>query len=202
MVLKDIVMRNRVASPIVLERILEYVVANSSTTISGTGIANTLSEEFQKVSPPTVYDYLRYFAEACICDKVSRYDIRGKRILSYEEKTYVCDPGFFHLKKNRVKEEYNYIVETICYNELIARGYQVYIGKTYKGEVDFIATKGEEKIYIQATYLLSDERVIEREFGAYEEIKDNYPKYVISMDHVPMSRDGVIHMSLIDFLMG
>lgn len=200
-VLKDIVMRNKVASPVVLERILEYVVANSSTTISGTGIANTLSEELQKVTPPTVYDYLRYFSEACICDKVSRYDIRGKRILSYEEKTYVCDLGFFHIKKNRVKDEYNYIVETICYNELIARGYQVYIGKTYKGEVDFIATKGEEKIYIQAAYLLSDEKVIEREFGAYEEIKDNYPKYVISMDRVPMSRDGVIHMSLIDFLM-
>ncbi len=200
-VLKDIVMRNKVASPVVLERILEYVVANSSTTISGTGIANTLSEEMQKVTPPTVYDYLRYFTEACICDKVSRYDIRGKRILSYEEKTYVCDLGFFHIKKNRVKDEYNYIVETICYNELIARGYQVYIGKTYKGEVDFIATRGEEKIYIQAAYLLSDEKVIEREFGAYEGIKDNYPKYVISMDRVPMSRDGVIHISLIDFLM-
>jgi len=200
-VLKDIVMRNKVASPVALERILEYVVANSSTTISGTGIANKLSEELQKVTAPTVYDYLRYFTEACICDKVSRYDIRGKRILSYEEKTYVCDLGFFHIKKNRVKDEYNYIVETICYNELIARGYQVYIGKTYKGEVDFIATKGDEKIYIQAAYLLSDEKVIEREFGAYEGIGDNYPKYVISMDRVPMSREGIIHMSLIDFLL-
>ena len=200
-VLKDIVMRNKVASPVVLERILEYVVANSSTTISGTGIVNSLSEEMQKVTAPTVYDYLRYFTEACICDKVSRYDIRGKRILSYEEKTYVCDLGFFHIKKNRVKDEYNYIVETICYNELIARGYQVYIGKTHRGEVDFIATKGDEKIYIQTAYLLSDEKVIEREFGAYEGIEDNYPKYVISMDRVPMSRNGVIHMSLVDFLM-
>lgn len=200
-VLKDIVMRNKVASPIAMERILEYVVANSSTTISGTGIANKLSEEIQKVTAPTVYDYLRYFTEACICDKVSRYDIRGKRVLSYEEKTYVCDLGFFHIKKNRVKDEYNYIVETICYNELIARGYQVYIGKTYKGEVDFIATKGEEKIYIQAAYLLSDEKVIEREFGAYDGIEDNYPKYVISMDRVPMSRNGVIHMRLVDFLL-
>lgn len=200
-VLKDIVMRNKVASPVALERILEYVVANSSTTISGTGIANKLSEEIQMVTAPTVYDYLRYFTEACICDKVSRYDIRGKRILSYEEKTYVCDLGFFHIKKNRVKDEYNYIVETICYNELIARGYQVYIGKTYKGEVDFIATKGEEKIYIQAAYLLSDEKVIEREFGAYDEIRDNYPKYVISMDRVPLSRNGIIHMNLMNFLL-
>ena len=130
-----------------------------------------------------------------------RYDIRGKKILAYEEKTYVCDLGFFQIKKNRVKDEYNYIVETICYNELISRGYNVYIGKTYKGEVDFIAEKGKEKFYVQAAYLLSDEAVIEREFGAYDAINDNYPKYVISMDKIQMSRDGIIHLNLSDFLM-
>lgn len=92
-------------------------------------------------------------------------------------------------------------METICYNELISRGYQVYIGKTYKSEVDFIATRGDEKIYIQAAYLLSDEKVIEREFGAYDSIKDNYPKYVISMDKLTLSRDGIIHMNLLDFLL-
>ncbi len=113
----------------------------------------------------------------------------------------MCDLGFFQLKKNRVKDEYNYIVETICYNELIARGYKVYIGKTYKGEVDFIATKGEEKFYVQAAYLLSDENVIRREFGAYDSIQDNYPKYVISLDRIMVERDGIIHMNLIDFLM-
>ena len=200
-VLKDIVMRNKVASPVALENVLEYVVANSSTTISGNAIAAALSDEKKTVSAPTIYDYLKYVSDACICDKVSRYDIRGKKVLAYEEKTYVCDLGFFHIKKNRVKDEYNYIVETICYNELISRGYQVYIGKTYKGEVDFIATRGEEKIYIQAAYLLSDEKVIEREFGAYDSIKDNYPKYVISMDKLTLSRDGIIHINLLDFLM-
>lgn len=200
-VLKDIVMRNKIASPVALEKILEYVVANSSTTISGVSISNAISDDNQKVSTPTVYDYLKYISEACICDKVQRYDIRGKKLLAFEEKTYVCDLGFFHIKKNRVKDEYNYIVETICYNDLIARGYNVYIGKTHKGEVDFIATKGEEKIYIQAAYLLSDEKVIEREFGAYDYVDDNYPKYVISMDKVPLSRNGIIHMNLIDFLM-
>lgn len=200
-VLKDIIMRNKVASPVTLEKVLEYVVANSSITISGNNISNTLNEQEQVISTPKVYDYLRYMEEACICDKVSRYDIRGKKVLAYEEKTYVCDLGFFHLKKNRVKEEYNYIVETICYNELISRGYQVYIGKTYKGEVDFIAQRGQEKFYVQAAYLLSDERVIEREFGAYQNIDDNYPKYVITMDRVPMSRDGIIHKNLVDFLL-
>ena len=194
-------MRNKVASPVALEKVLDYVVANSSTTISGNAIASSLTDENQAVSAPTVYDYLKYIVDACICDKVSRYDIRGKRLLAYEEKNYVCDLGFFHIKKNRVKDEYNYIVETICYNELIARGYQVYIGKTHKGEVDFIAQKNEEKFYIQAAYLLSDEHVIEREFGAYENINDNYPKYVITLDRVTLTRDGIIHKNLIEFLL-
>ena len=200
-VLKDIIMRNKIASPIMLEKVMEYVVANSSITLSGNNISNALNEKEQVISTPKVYDYLRYMEEACICDKVSRYDIRGKKVLAYEEKTYVCDLGFFRLKKNRVKDEYNYIVETICYNELISRGYKVYIGKTYKGEVDFIAEKGQEKFYVQAAYLLSDEQVIEREFGAYKNIEDNYPKYVVSMDHIQLSMDGIIHKNLIDFLL-
>lgn len=200
-VLKDVIMRNRVASPVALEKVLDYVVANSSVTISGNTIAASLSDENHSVSAPMVYDYLKFIEDACICDKVSRYDIRGKKILSFEEKIYVCDLGFFHLKKNRIKDEYNYIMETICYNELIARGYNVYIGKTYKGEVDFIAEKGKEKFYVQVAYLLSDERVIEREFGAYSGISDNYPKYVISMDRTTIIRDGIIHMNLIDFLL-
>ncbi len=200
-VLKDIVMRNKVASPILLEKVLEYLIANSSTTISGNGIAASLSDSGQSVSAPMVYDYLRFITEACVCDKVSRYDIRGKKVLAFEEKTYVCDLGFFHIKKNRVKDEYNYIVETICYNELVSRGYQVYIGKTYKGEVDFIATRGEEKIYVQAAYILADDSVIEREFGAYKYVQDNYPKYVVSLDKIDASRDGIIHMNLIDFCM-
>ena len=201
-VLKDIVMRNKVASPVMLEKVLEYLIANSSTTISGNAIATSLTEMGASVSAPVVYDYLRYITDACVCDKVSRYDIRGKKVLSFEEKTYVCDLGFFHLKKNHVKDEYNYIIETICYNELISRGYQVYIGKTYKGEVDFIATRGDEKFYVQAAYLLANDSVVEREFGAYKNIADNYPKYVVSMDKITISRDGIKHINLIDFCMG
>ena len=151
---------------------------------------------------PTIYDYIKYITEACICDKVSRYDIRGKKILAFEEKSYVCDMGIFQMKKNRVKDEYNYIIETICYNELIARGYKVYIGKTYKSEIDFIAEKEREKFYVQAAYLLSNESVIQREFGAYNSVRDNYPKYVVTMDSITASRDGIIHKNLIDFLLG
>ncbi len=180
-VLKDIVMRNKVASPAILEKILDYVIGNTSTTVSGNAIATTLTDKSHSVSAPTVYDYLKYIEEACICDKVSRYDIRGKRMLAFEEKMYVCDLGIFHLKKNRVKDEYNYLVETVCYNELIARGFKVF-WQDAKGEVDFIAEYGRNRFYVQAAYLLADEKVIEREFGAYDVIKDHYPKYVISMD--------------------
>jgi len=200
-VLKDIIMRNKVASPLALEKVMNYVVGNSSITFSGNKVALSLSDNNQSVSAPTVYDYLKYMEDACICDKVSRYDIRGKKVLAFEEKIYICDLGFFHLKKNRVKDEYNYIVETICYNELVARGYKVYIGKTFKGEVDFIAEKGKEKFYVQAAYLLSDEKVIEREFGAYNGISDHYPKYVITLDRTILTRDGIIHLNLIDFLL-
>ena len=200
-VLKDVVMRNKIASVTALDRILEYIVSNSALTISGNTIAASLKADDINVSVPTVYDYLKYISDAYICDKVSRYDIRGKRVLSFEEKTYVCDLGFFHLKKNRVKEEYGHIVETICYNELISRGYQVYVGKTYKSEVDFIAQKGKEKFYLQAAYILDNAETVEREFGAYKSIEDNYPKYVISTDRIPMSRDGIIHMNLCDWLL-
>ncbi len=200
-VLKDVVMRNKIASVTALDRVLEYLVANSALTISGNTIASSLKADNIAVSVPTVYDYLKYISDACICDKVSRYDIRGKKVLSFEEKIYVCDLGFFHLKKNRSKEEYSRIVETICYNELISRGYQVYVGKTYKSEVDFIAQKGKEKLYLQAAYLLDNAETVEREFGAYRTIEDNYPKYVISTDRIPMSRDGIIHKNLCSWLL-
>jgi len=200
-VLKDIIMRNKIANPNALERVLEYVVANSSTTISGNAIASELSKEQHRVSAPTVYDYIRFITDACISDKVSRYDIRGKKILTKEEKMYVCDLGLFRLNKDRIKDEYNYVIETLVYNELITRGYKVYIGKTYKGEVDFIAEMGKERVYIQVAYLLTNETVVEREFGAYNDINDNYPKYVISMDKHTLTRDGIIHVNLIDWLL-
>ena len=200
-VLRDIIMRNKIAFPVVLEKILEYLVANSPVTVSANKIAGEFAKENQKVSIPTIYDYIRYITEACICDKVSRYDIRGKRVLAFEEKTYGCDMGIFHIKKNRIKDEFNYIVETICYNELTARGYKVYVGKAFKSEVDFIAEKEREKFYVQAACLLTDESVVQREFGAYDSIADNYPKYVVTMDPLTTDRDGIIHKNLIDFLL-
>lgn len=200
-VLKDIIMRNKISYPQSLEKILEYLIANSSATLSGKNIAASLSDCNQSLSGPTVYDYIRYIVDACIVDKVERYDIRGRKVLAFEGKTYVCDLGFFQLKKNRVKDEWSLLIETVIFNELIARGYKVYIGKTYRGEIDFIAELPASRIYIQAAYLMSDESTIQREFGAFASIQDHYPKYVISMDPITSDRDGIRHLNLLDFLL-
>ncbi len=200
-VFKDIITRNNVTSPLLLEKVLNYVIGNSSLTVSGNAIANALTSSGEKVSSPLVYNYLKNIIDACICDKVSRYDIRGKRMLAFEEKYYVSDLGFFHLKKNRVKDEYNYIMETLCYNELIARGYKVFIGKLWNNEIDFVAELNGKRIYIQVAYLLNNEKTMEREFGALEKIPDNYPKYVISLDPFTLERAGIIHYNMLDFLL-
>lgn len=199
-VLKDIVLRNHISSPVILDKILSYIIANSSTAFSGNRVAGVLTSQALKISPPIVNAYIRAIEDACVVNRAERYDIRGSRVLSYEEKMYVSDLGFFHLKKNRVKDEYNFIVETLIYNELLARGYHVYVGKTQKGEIDFIAERNQKKCYIQAAYLMADEKTRAREFGAYADIRDNYPKYVISLDPITRDENGIQHLNLLDFL--
>lgn len=201
-VLRDIVTRNKIGFVHGMEKLLEYLTANSSLTLSGSSLAKALSDENLRVTQPTIYDYIEYIVKSCLMDKVERYDIRGKKVLAFEAKAYICDLGFFQIKKNRVMDEFSLLVETLVYNELISRGYRVYIGKTYKGEVDFIALKNDKKIYLQAAYHLDDEKTVEREFGAYACINDNYPKYVISYDDWSMKEiNGIIHIPLVDFLL-
>jgi len=200
-VLRDIINRTNTKSVISLEKVIDFLIANSAKTISGTNISKVLNSNGFKVSTPSVYEYINNIVNSCIIDKVPRYDIRGKKILSFEEKVYVKDLGFFNLKKDKISKEAGALVETVIYNELIARGYKIYVGKTYKGEVDFIVENKDERFYIQACYLLSDEKIVQREFGAYNNIKNNYPKYVISMDKILINRDGIIHKNLIEFLL-
>lgn len=200
-VLKDIVYRNNLKSNIGLQKIIEYLIASTGKIISVKNISNTLKSKGLNISMNSVYDYIKYIIDANICDKVSRYDIRGKNVLAFEEKIYVKDLGLFKLKKNRISDESGAIVETIIYNELIARGYKVYIGKVVNGEIDFVAEKNSNKLYIQACYMIIDSKVEKREFGAYSSVKDNYPKYVISMDKMTSDLDGIRHLNLINFLL-
>ena len=199
-VLRDIIQRNKISSATTLENVLDYLIANSSSTVSGNNIAAELTDSVRKVSAPTVYDLIRHIEEAYIAGRAERYDVRGKKKLRFEAKEYVCDLGLFHLRKNRVKDEWSCIVETAVYNELISRGMQVYVGKLHKSEIDFVVERDGCRCYVQAAYVMASEATIEREFGALEAIGDSYPKYVISMDPIAASRNGIVHMKLIDFL--
>lgn len=199
-VLKDIILRHQVASPVMLDRLLSYVLGSSSLTLSGNRISGTLKTAGFPISSPMVYDYLRYMEEACIINRAQRYDIQGKKALSFEEKAYTVDFGLFQMKKNIGKDQWSMVVETAVYNELIARGYSVYVGKTNKGEVDFIARKDQQQIYIQAAYVMNTEQTAGREFGSLAHIKDQYPKYVVSLDPLRSDQEGIRHLNLLDFL--
>ena len=132
-----------------------------------------------------------------------RYDIAGKTTLKTLSKYYVTDVGIAQIKNNR-KEFRSYIIlENLVYNELIYRGYNVYIGKTKNGEVDFLVRKNGETKYIQVTYKMGEnENTLNREFKAFDSIKDSYPRYIISLDWEDLSKDGIRHIYLLDFLLG
>jgi predicted AAA+ superfamily ATPase len=134
-------------------------------------------------------------------NKVARYDIRGKRILTRSDKYYLTDLGLSKINNSGFKTEIGALIENVIYNELIQRGYEVYVGKTTKGEIDFIVMDGENRSYYQVAYLLADDKVIKREFGAYDSVDDNFPKYVLSMDKYDFSREGIKHINIIDFLL-
>ena len=139
--------------------------------------------------------------KAFLINKVDRYDVRGKRILNGKYKYYLTDLGIGQMLNVSKREQLGAYLENIVYNELIYRGYDVKVGTLDKGEIDFIALKDGQKIYVQVAYILADDTVIDREFGVYDNIQDNYPKYVISMDKFDFSQNGIIHKNIIDFLL-
>lgn len=133
--------------------------------------------------------------------KIYRYDIHRKAILKTLNKYYMTDLGIAQIKNNNFEINKSFAIENVVCNELLIRGYDVYIGKTKEGEIDFIATNDEEKLYFQVAYLLEQPKTEDREFGAYKEINDNYPKYVLSLDKADFSKDGIIHKNIIDWLL-
>ena len=148
-----------------------------------------------------MYNYLEYMTRAMLISKAERYDVRGKRILNGRYKYYLMDLGIGQVKNVGKRPQLGAYLENIVYNELTSRGYDVKVGNLEKAEIDFIATRFKEKIYIQVAYLLANDEVIDREFGAYKGIEDNYPKYVLSMDRHDFSQDGIIHKNVIDWLL-
>ena len=200
-VIKDIVERFKIKDLDLFNRIIEYIVTTPSQTFSADSLANYLLKDNIEVSKITLYNYLEYMCKALLINKAERYDVRGKRILNGKYKYYLTDLGLGQIVNKERKKQLGAYLENIVYNELISRGYDVKVGTFENGEIDFIATRFEEKIYFQVTYVLSDDNVIEREFGVYKNIQDNYPKYVISTDTINMSQDGIIHKNIIDWLL-
>jgi len=200
-VLRDVVQRGKIKDIDILNRIVEYMAMTTSQTFSAKSIANHFASINRKVSPETIYQYIEHITSSLIMSKAIRYDIRGKRILTRSDKYYLADLGLAKINNPGLKTEIGALIENVIYNELIYRGYEVYVGKTLKGEVDFVVMDGAQRQYYQVAYLLADEKVAEREFGAYDSVRDSYPKYVLSMDKYDFSRDGIKHRNIIDFLL-
>lgn len=200
-ILRDIVKRLNLQDTILFDKILQYLIDTAGREFSSKNIEKFLEKEYKSISTSTIYTYIEALCKALIIKKVYRYDVQGKDVLKTLNKYYVTDLGIAQIK-NHNPEFKNYVVlENIVYNELVFKGYKVYVGKTKDGEVDFIALKDGITKYIQVTYKLDTKKALEREFNVFRSINDNFPKYVISLDDRDFSQNGIIHLNLIDFLM-
>lgn len=199
--LKDIVKSNNVRDVDMLERIIAYVTANIGTTFSSTAISKYLKNEGRRVSPETVLNYLKACSDAFLFYQVRRQDLQGKKILTVNEKYYVADHGIREAVIGGNMRDINLVLENIVFMEALRRGYSVTVGKVGEREIDFVCERHGEKCYIQVTYLLAAEETVQREFGVYEHVQDNFPKYVVSLDEFDMSRNGVRHYNIRDFLL-
>lgn len=200
-ILKDITQRNKIRDTDLLERVINYLIMNVGNNFSATSISKFFKSENRKVSVETILNYIKSAEEAFLIYKVSRDDLIGKKILNINEKYYIADHGIREAILESNQRDINQIFENIIYLELLRKGYNVRVGKIDNLEIDFVCTKGNEKLYIQVAYLLASPETIEREFSSLEKINDNYPKYVISMDEFDMSRNGIRHINIMDFLL-
>ncbi|MCM1541761.1 MAG: ATP-binding protein [Blautia sp.] len=198
---RDIVGKSRSADKKSFMDISLYILANAGKELSVDNVIAAYKKENKEVSRRTVYNYLDRMKKAYLIHGVSRYHITGKAALSNRAKQYAIDMGFRTINTNTINYEDTFFLENIIYNELITRGYTVFAGKTYRGEIDFVAVRGGKKCFIQVAYLLTGEETIRREFGAYGRITDASPKYVMSLDKIDLSHDGIVHMNIIDFLL-
>lgn len=200
-VVKDILEYNSIRDVDVFNRILLFCLDNIGQSFSANSLRKYFVSENRKVSVDTILNYLNFFQAAYLLKKVPRYDSVGKKLLTVEEKYYVTDHGFRQAVGFSNVASIERILENIVYIELLSRGFQVQVGRINNQEVDFIATRQGETEYYQVSYLMASEETRSREFGVYRLVKDNYPKYVLSMDTMNFSQEGIIHKYLPDFLL-
>lgn len=199
--LKDVVKRNNIRDVDMLERIVAYITANIGTTFSSTTISKYLKSEGRSVSAETVLNYVRACTDAFLFYQVKRQDLQGKKILTVNEKYYVADHGIREAVFGGNMKEINLVLENIIYMELLRRGYTITVGKVSEQEIDFVAQLQDSRLYIQAAYLLASDDTIRREFGVFDRVRDNFPKYVVTLDEFDMSRNGIKHRNIRDFLL-
>ena len=200
---KDIVRRKKVRNVSFLENLIKYVGDNIGKPLSATNIQNYMTSNKNEVSKNLILNYLKAMSEAFLVHDVTRFNLHGKKLLENNDKYYFGDVGLRNfIVGGRRANDIEKIVENLVYQHLIRLGYKVTVGQMYATEIDFVGTKGDDTIYVQAAYLISEEPTFEREFGNLQKINDNYPKYVISMTPFMDSSkyEGIIHVPLADFL--
>lgn len=201
-IFSDIVRRNQIRKVDQLERVVKYTFSNVGNTFSARSISDYLKSEKRSIDNETVYSYLEKLEKAYILHRCSRYDLQGKEILKTQEKFYLADTSLRYSVLGYGPDSVASSLENVVYLELCRRGYKVYIGKTTDGEVDFVASRQGEKLYVQVTQEIHSEKTEKREYERLLEIKDNYPKYVLRTDEFASGNyEGIKTMHVADFLM-
>ena len=198
---KDVLQYNNIRDVDLFNHIFSYVLTNVGQSFSANSIKTYLKNKNKNISVDTILNYLEYCNVAFLIKKVPRYDIISKKTLKVDEKYYLTDHGFRQATGFPIAKDIEKVLENIVYIELISRGYEVKVGKVKDKEINFIAKKEKDLYYYQILYKIRDEKTRERIFETYNSITDNFPKYVLSMDHSNFSQDGVIHKNIIDFLL-
>lgn len=202
---KDIYKRNSEIEKYKFNTISGYILSNAGKEFSAENVLNFYNSHNEKnkkvIEKKTIYNYIEKLEKAYLISRVKRFNISGKEILKTIEKQYAIDTGFRTINTNLINYEDTFFLENIIYNELIGRGFSVYSGKTYNGEIDFVVVNGNKKCFIQVCYLITNEETLKREFNAFNSVKDASPKYVLSLDKIDLSHNGITHINIEDFLL-
>lgn len=200
--LKDIVERKRIQDVTLLESVVRFLFDNVGNIVSSKKIADSLTSYGRKTTSATVENYIRALEESFILYKAGRYDVKGKQYLKSLEKYYLVDQGLRGLLSGSSGRDIGHVLENIVYLELLRRGYQVQVGKVGNQEIDFVAGKGSDRVYYQVAASILDEQTYQREIAPLKMVHDHYPKYIVTMDEVPMGEDGIRQVNVVEFLLG
>ena len=202
--LKDVIMRNQIRNVPFLENLMRFLADNTGKIISANSIAKYMKSQGDSVTSTVIINYTKFLCDAYLIHRVNRYDIHGKKLFESNDKFYFEDNGLRNTLAGGSREgDIEKVIENIIYNHLIRLGYEVTVGQLQAGEIDFVCQKPEgQLLYVQASYIIADDATREREFGNLRAIKDNYPKYVISMTPLVSRQDsdGITHLHLRRFL--